>query len=128
MADMTVAYDLGKYAIRGSFAMANSQAQDTAIPLDVPLELLPYTTTTFRATVYNPGAVAVTVRFLVAELLGGSLRYIEVDNLTVTAANTGSKGITGLTQGGDARVTVENDTAVGGSGAFTASVVLRALA
>lgn len=108
----------------GAFAFANNASDETVVTLDIPLTGIGPVTQA-RAVVYNPGAVAITARFLVGELLGGSVRYAEAANVTVAAGTSGSVSIPGFFTHGAARVTVENDDAVGGAGAFTARVSVR---
>lgn len=125
MANMDYSYDQGGHIFEGDFAYANSAADETVVALDVAVPATGGLAATYRAFIYNPGAVAITVRYYNGETLNGTARYAELDATTVTAATTATDLITGFAQSGLARVTVENDDVVGGSGAFTATVKLR---
>ncbi len=129
MADMTYHYDGAGSYLAGSYAFANNEVDETLKVLDVPMSTLDQRAKSHRAFIYNPGAVDITVRFYTGELIGGVVRYAEIGTaITATAVADFNYGIVeGLLSGSYARVGVENDTVVGGAGAFTAEVIVRSI-
>lgn len=126
---MTYHYDNAGSYLEGSYAFANNEVDETLKVLDIPMGSLDRRAHSHRAFIYNPGAVDVTVRFYTGELIGGQVRYAEIGTaITATAAADFNYGVVeGLLSGSYGRVGMENDTVVGGAGAFTGSVIVRSI-
>jgi hypothetical protein len=106
---------------------ANSRAQDAATNVDIPAESI--TPPNRHAIyVYNPGAVAITVKINAMEVIGANTRPMLLATLSVPAGAGRGVTVDGLLQsGGGARLIFSNDAAVGGAGVFDAELRLRSL-
>lgn len=115
-----------------SFAFANSAVADTQVvqTISAPENQLQ----AYKISIYNPGASDLTVKLMTTEEdLGGADRDCLLDTLSVpasatvtgTAVNAYEFLTGGIFCGGDLKVVVSNDDAIGEIAGFTAIIRIR---
>ncbi len=115
-------------AFDGVATIAASAAVNTIVNVDVPLPAKLDPEARYAVSVYNPGAVGVTVRLQNKETLGGAARFPQVLQFTVAAGATSAPQIVqGFLLGeSPARLAVSND-ALNGASPFNVAVRVRRL-
>ena len=115
-----------------SFAFANSAAADTQVvqAISAPENQLQ----AYKISIHNPGSSDLTVKLMTVEdNLGGADRDCLLDTLSVPAAATVTGTAVnayefltgGIFCGGDLKIVVSNDDAIGEAAGFTATIRIR---
>ncbi len=103
---------------------ANSASANTAVNVDVAAPDPVQAEGKYLIHVYNPStvtALSLAIKTTLASF-GGSTRYGELTYASVSANSTRSFLVQGWMLGGNGRITLSNDTILGGSDGFTAKV------
>ncbi|MHB1001900.1 MAG: hypothetical protein ACYC27_21885 [Armatimonadota bacterium] len=112
----------------GQAVWANSAVQNTAVNIDITLPTVLQGSALYMITVTNPSTVtALTVSVKNKSTFGGTAKYPELTRFGVqaNAADGRSVLVQGWMLGEGGRLTLSNDTALGGSDGFTAYVRIR---
>ena len=126
-----------KIGADNAIVFANNALVNTQVNVDIAIDKTTMSGPKQRCAleVYNPSTVTdLTIKLMSkAESLGSGTRYALIETLTIpkaqtitgTAVNAYLNLIEGFFVGGDLRLVVSNDTALGGAEGFTAYARLR---
>lgn len=107
-------------------SVPNSAAAASVHDLDVDGPAVPLGDAEVQATIYNPGAVAITVRFQNLETIAGAARFPQIDTVVVPAGGVISRIVRGWLWGeAPSRFQVSPDAAVAIAGGFNVTLRLR---
>lgn len=112
----------------GSASWANSAAVNTTVNIDITLPAVLQGNALYMVTVTNPSTVsAITVVMRNKGTFGGTARYPELTRFGVPANSPDGRSmlVQGWMLGEGARLSLSNDTILGGSDGFTAYVRIR---
>jgi hypothetical protein len=104
-----------------TFTWANSAGANTEATVDIPKPVVNYRM--YQVTVYNPSTVtALTVKLEpVKQQLASATRYPVLRTFSVAANSVYCENFYGIFTG-DLRIAASNDTILGGSDGFTATI------
>jgi len=112
----------------GSASWANSSALNTTINLDITLPNVLQGNALYMVTIINPSTVsAITAIMRNKGTFGGTARYPELTRFGAPANSVDGRSVLvqGWMLGEGARLSLSNDTILGGSDGFTAYIRIR---